>query len=323
MMVASKQSVHFAAVTLFFILVYSLVGPFPIWVDITMLIVSLVITGIPHGAIDHVIYLTKTAEAKKTPSLLKDFFAPYLFLIGLTFLLWILVPEFMFWFFLLVAAYHFGQSQLFYLPENIKPFSKFLIYIVWGIMLLATLWHLHWGSQVGNIASIFSWDLSEKGNLYHIVKYAGSGALIFILLCFVYLWLTKKINMQTAIIELSVAGILILMIKTLPLYIAFAIYFGLWHSTRVIITEFHFLQKASVHKITIPAFVKSFIPFSILSFAGLIFLIGISYLLEAKITPFMLFLIFISALTMPHAFFMEKMYSWLSFRRAKSPLITS
>lgn len=322
-MIGSRQSLSFAAITLIFILVYAIVGPFPAWVDLTMLVLSLIITGIPHGAIDHVIYLTKVSEINKKTSLLKDFFIPYLLLIGITFLFWFLMPEFMFWFFLLVAAYHFGQSQLFYLPESIKPFLKVAVYLTWGVMLLSILWHFHWDSQVANISSLFFWDLSKGGHLFSIIKFLGWGSLLLLIVCFGWLCFSKKINFKTAIIELSAIGILILLIQTVPLYTAFAIYFGLWHSTRVIITEYHFLQKASAQKTSIPAFMKTFIPFSILSFIGLIFLIGISYLMQASITPFMLFLIFISALTMPHAFFMEIMYKWLSAKRATGSLITS
>jgi hypothetical protein len=44
------------------------------------------------------------------------------------------------------------------------------------------------------------------------------------------------------------------------------------------------------------------------SFGGLGLLFWLSNLLESTISPFMLFLVFISALTMPHAFFMEHLY---------------
>jgi Brp/Blh family beta-carotene 15,15'-monooxygenase len=320
-MVAAKQSLFFALITIVVVSIHLIVGDMPPWVDITVLMLSLVITGIPHGAIDHVIYLTKANVIKRKASLFRDFFIPYVGLIGLTIIVWVIIPDYMFWIFLLVAAYHFGQSQLFYIPNTLHPFFKGLMYALWGIMLLSGLWHVHWESQVANISSVFSWDLSNNGSLYVMIEVVSKISLVLIIGGFLLLWLTKTIGIKTMLVELMVVGILLGMIQVLPLYTAFAIYFGLWHSMRVILTEFYFLKKASFAKLTISGFVKSFIPFSILSFAGLALLIGISYLLESKITPFMLFLIFISSLTMPHAFFMEKMYGWLSFRKTKIPAV--
>jgi Brp/Blh family beta-carotene 15,15'-monooxygenase len=265
--------------------------------------------------------LTKAKQHNKKISLFKNFLIPYLALIGLTILIWMVLPDFMFWAFLLVAAYHFGQSQLYYLPDTVKPYIKGLIYVLWGIMLLSGLWHMHWESQIANISSVFSWDLSKDGSLYRLIQTISIVTLFSMIGIFLILFITNKIDTKIILIELMVVGILMATIRILPLYTAFAIYFGLWHSLRVIFTEFYFLNKAGVQKVSVKKFIKSFIPFSVLSFAGLALLIGVSYLLKSQITPFMLFLIFISALTMPHAFFMEKMYRWLSFRKSKVSLV--
>lgn len=317
-MIAYRQNLVFSALTLAVVFLFWIFAPVSPQTDIIILMMSLLTTGIPHGAIDHVIYAAKTKAAGKTPIFIRNFFVPYLILIGLTFLCWFLIPEVMFWIFLGVAAYHFGQSQLYYLPLEAHPFLKSFLYMAWGTMLLSALWITHWDAQNQHISTLFSWNFNQNGPLYIAVNTFRIAGLVFCLLILAALWVREKINGKVALLEIAVIPVLFLMINSLTLYGAFALYFGLWHSLRVILTEYYFLQKAQYEKISIRSFLVSFIPFSLFSIAGLTLILMGSYVLKGHISPFMLFLIFISALTMPHVYFMETMYRWLS-GRVQSP----
>jgi beta-carotene 15,15'-dioxygenase len=311
-MLASRQNIYFGMITLLVLIPYLLGWALPLGFDTSMLIFSLAVTGIPHGAIDHVIFLQHQKRPLQNTQLFRSFFIPYLLMIGLTFTLWFLIPEIMFWLFLAVAAYHFGQSQLYYIHLTENLVSKTLLYVSWGIFILASLWLFHWEEQSVIIQSVFDWNLDVHGILHQSVFLAllisGVVTVVKLFTLFQNGLIAGKMLVQEILVLLLLA---VLFYFTTP-YMAFAIYFGLWHAARVMITEYHFLKMEKKNQLNLISFVKSFLPFSLLSFAGLGMLYWISQLLEASISPFMLFLIFISALTMPHAYFMERMYKFLS-----------
>lgn len=310
-MPASRLNIIFGMITMLVLVPYLTGWVLPSGFDTWVLMVSLAVTGIPHGAIDHVIFIQNQKGTGQKGNLLRSFFTPYLIMIGTTFVLWFVIPQLMFTFFLMVAAYHFGQSQLYYISLVNKSKRKTVLYLSWGIFILSSLWFFHWKEQSTIIKSVFDWNLAPFGLIYNIVLFSLmlSGLVTGLLLLYFY---RKKILPGKMLLqEFGVLGLLTAIFSFTPPLIAFAIYFGLWHATRVIFTEYHFLKNRNGQKLLIFSFVKSFLPFSMLSFLGLGLLFWFSRLLEASISPFMLFLIFISALTMPHAYFMEQMYQFL------------
>jgi len=322
-MPASRLNIIFGIVTMLVLVPYLTGWVLPSGFDTWVLIVSLAVTGIPHGAIDHVIFIQNQKGSGQKSNLFKSFFTPYLIMIGTTFVLWFVIPQFMFLFFLMVAAYHFGQSQLFYISLAKKSMKKTMLYLSWGSFILSSLWFFHWNEQSTIIKSVFDWNLATSGLIYTIVLLLlilSGLATGFLLL---YFYRKQILPGKMLLQEFAVLGLLTAIFSYTPPFIAFAIYFGLWHATRVIFTEYHFLKNRNGQKLLIFSFVKSFLPFSILSFLGLGLLFWFSRLLQASISPFMLFLIFISALTMPHAYFMEQMYQFLGKARKNGESTTA
>lgn len=319
-MLASRQNIYFGIITLLALSPYLLGWSLPVGFDTGVLIFSLAITGIPHGAIDHVIFLKNQGGQSKKTNLIASFFTPYILMIGATFALWFFIPQVMFCFFLMVASYHFGQSQLYYLRLSKSSKRKTLLYISWGAFILASLWLFHWKEQSIIISSVFDWNLQPSGFVYKIVfsSMVTAGAVSFYMLYYFFkkgILSGKMFGQECAVLLL----LTVLFYVTSP-FLAFAIYFGLWHATRVIITEYYFLKNEKGEPLSVFSFIKSFLPFSLLSFLGLGLLFWLSQVFQASISPFMLFLIFISALTMPHAYFMERMYKFLgTSMRPSSP----
>ncbi|WP_416438813.1 Brp/Blh family beta-carotene 15,15'-dioxygenase [Phnomibacter sp. MR] len=295
--------------TMFIVIPFLFGWQMPAGTDLVILVASLAITGIPHGAIDHVIYKHHHPAKAKGAVFLLTFFVPYILMLTATLVMWLFFPTLMFWFFLLVSAYHFGQSQLYYVSLSERHVLKVAVYIVWGVFVLSNLWYHHWVAQQVSIQSLFDWDLSVGSALHQVVNVtrfvsAGLWAVFMI-----YLIRKKMIKPLMLLQELLVIGLLYLLIKFTTMYLAFAIYFGIWHSLRVILTEYHHLQKQTNDTISLIQFCKAFIPFSLISFGGIVLLFVASYFLESLVSPFMLFLVFISALTMPHAYVMHEMYA--------------
>jgi Brp/Blh family beta-carotene 15,15'-monooxygenase len=270
-------------------------------------------TGIPHGAIDHIIYKNNVQGLQKTSPAWhwRLFFIPYIGLLILTVFCWMLLPAITFFVFLSVSCYHFGQSQLFYLQLDESKTLKVTLYLGWGVLLMGFLWLQNWQLQAPAIQTLFSWSLQMGGILYSIVLLLTIAAGLVTCFIFCLLLRRKLLPLKLFVQELLVLAVLLLMIRISSMYIAFAIYFGLWHSLRVVITEYQYLS-VRPGGISLKNFIGAFIPFSAISIAGLLLLFLASAFTGAYISPFMLFLIFISSLTMPHAFVMQGMYHTLS-----------
>ncbi|MCU0334095.1 MAG: Brp/Blh family beta-carotene 15,15'-dioxygenase [Chitinophagaceae bacterium] len=303
MSLASKMNGWFALITLAFLVPSWLGYRLSAGSDVGMMLLLVALFGVPHGAIDHVIYNHTKAQPDRGWQLLRRFFVPYLGLLLAVAAGWLLWADGMFWIFLLTAAFHFGQSQLHTISLAERQPLKWLLYVVWGSLLLSHLWLTHWQSQVPVLSPVFSWNFSQDAALFKLVATVriASAVLVPLLLC-----------------ELLVLGLLLLTIQHCSLYTAFALYFGLWHSLRVIITEYHFLRASAGPAYSWQRFVQSFLPFSLLSFVGLALFFAAQQLFAFSISPFLLFLMFISALTAPHAIIMNGMYAWLPGQAASS-----
>ncbi len=310
-MSASFQNKSFGLITLLVVLPYLLGYPLSPQAELILLVILLVITGIPHGAIDHVIFQQENQSSGKPANIWKAFFLPYLIFIGLTFLFWLIVPVFMFWFFLAVSSYHFGQSQLYHLRLSEKSLLKKGFYIVWGIAFLSGLWLFNWQAEKEIIQTIFDWPMEVGGTLYRVVQFAAISSVVFVLIGYFLGIQRKYLSPGMALQEAGVLVILFVLVRYTSLYMAFALYFGLWHSARVMVTEYRFLSQDKSKNLSIVSFIKAFVPFSLLSFAGIAILFVLAFALKATISTFLLFLIFISALTMPHVLVMHGMYKVL------------
>ena len=108
--------------------------------------------------------------------------------------------------------------------------------------------------------------------------------------------------------ELGVLGLLILLAWSTTAVLAFAVYFGVWHSLRSLALEFSDLQRHS-RDYPLVQFLKDLVPFSLLAlgFMGALY-VGVIYF-QLGISPYIVFLVLISGLTVPHLFTMDKMYN--------------
>jgi hypothetical protein len=66
----------------------------------------IILFGIPHGAIDNVILISTSKISTQ------QFYFFYIFSIIVYIIIWLIIPTYAFIFFLIMSAYHFGESQL-------------------------------------------------------------------------------------------------------------------------------------------------------------------------------------------------------------------
>jgi len=274
-------------------------------VAVPLFVALMVITGLPHGATDHLIDKFELEEKGKTFAWGR-FLAVYLGAMVLYALAWWIWPLLSLALFLLISAYHFGQSQLLYVKGGEKEPLKMLMYISWGLTVLIAIIGLH-PLESGEILSALlpqhQWQLL---NTLWLPLLIGSGTLTLGLLTFRLI--RGQLTARAYAWEWINLGILLALSVSAGLLTSFAIYFGLWHSIASIRAEMGILQ----HKrpsFSLMDFVKAALPFSLISIFGVLLLIGLGWYAQAFISPYLLFFMAISVLTLPHMIFMQKFYA--------------
>ena len=264
-------------------------------------LVTIFLVGIPHGALDHVIHFRNKSVTKMSNF---AFYARYILLILVVCFCWYFFPLFAFGIFIVISAYHFGQSQLFYVKGS--GVVKSIIFTGWGIFVLSSVitWNYH---ECLAILSSLEWlkvSAWMSPGLWQVIT-AGSGVISIAGL--LYLTKQRQITRQRMLFEFLLLFLLVLLSARTNAVFTFSIYFGLWHSLRSLIIEFKSLN-SSIKNYTPRRFLLHIFPFSLLAITFLVISYYLTPFLLEGLSPYMLFIIFISALTVPHLFIMHDLY---------------
>ena len=262
--------------------------------------ILILLLGIPHGAIDHVLFFKK-----RKMSQLK-FYSLYLGLSFLFVILWHIFPVTSLILFLLISAFHFGESQ--FADIFFKKSLRFIFYFFWGLCLLSTLMYYN-VNELYEITSYFN-DTIILDKIYNKEKigvffYITNAVTILSIIALTYF---KKINNDRLFSELFLLFLIHATFYLFPFIIGFTLYFVALHSIKVMNDEFKFLKDED-NNFSIVSFLKLLAPYSILSIIGTSFLLILSYynLIPYSI-PF-LAIIIISVITLPHAIVMNIFYN--------------
>ena len=262
--------------------------------------ILILLLGIPHGAIDHVLFFKK-----RKMSQLK-FYSIYLGLSLLFVILWHILPVTSLILFLLISAFHFGESQ--FADIFFKKSLRFIFYFFWGLCLLSTLMYYN-VNELYDITSYFD-DTIVLDKIYNKEKigvffYITNAVTILSIMALTYF---KKINNDRLFSELFLLFLIHATFYLFPFIIGFTLYFVALHSIKVMNDEFKFLKDEN-NNFNIMSFLKLLAPYSILSIIGTSFLLILSYynLIPYSI-PF-LAIIIISVITLPHAIVMNIFYN--------------
>lgn len=276
----------------------------------TVLAIGLVLLlGIPHGAVDHVLFFSTKRAGRFT------FYSFYFLGMGLVCMLWWHFPVFSFLSFLFLSAFHFGQSQ--FVTYGFPPFSRTVIYFTWGISILSGLiWYKK--EELNSIIETYP-DLEI---LAPITQYNGMDTVLWtstiLFIALVSFHVRDKLTVLNFTKELVFLGMLHCIFFMLPFLIGFTVYFTIFHSLCVLHQEFHSL-KGFIRFLNVNKFLKMLLPFSLISI--LFFFLGL-YSSSVDLIPvseFLLVLIGISVLTVPHSIVMDLFYGkWKSYLKLNS-----
>ena len=262
--------------------------------------ILILLLGIPHGAIDHVLFFKK-----RKMSQLK-FYIIYLGLSFLFVILWHILPVTSLILFLLISAFHFGESQ--FADIFFKKSLRFIFYFFWGLCLLSTLMYYN-VSELYDITSYFD-DTIVLDKIYNREKISVFFYItnVVTILSIIALTYYKKINNDRLFSELFLLFLIHATFYLFPFIIGFTLYFVALHSIKVMNDEFKFLKDEN-NNFNIMSFLKLLAPYSILSIVGTSFLLILSYYNYIPYSIPFLAIIIISVITLPHAIVMNIFYN--------------
>ena len=176
----------------------------------SFLVLGLVLVGIPHGAMDHILLQGKGVK----PTFSFGFILSYLLKGALMFFIWWLSPDAGLWLFILYSAWHFGQADF----EEWGILSKFGAFI-WGFWLLTFILTSHLNETNVVISQIGANTIPAlPGLLLQSLWMEITGVSVMVLL-----FILRKSRMLLSVL------MLIISVK-LPLLLAFGLFFVFQHS---------------------------------------------------------------------------------------------
>lgn len=296
----------FVALNILLFALDSVLGGMSIILQLAIATILIGFVGIPHGAIDHILFMQNT---KASPLF---FYTFYFGLIGSIVVLWIHFPTIGLLVFLLLSAYHFGQSQFSRYSKQIPRFSKTLLYLSWGLSILS-------GLVVYNYPEIkaiceSSQDLNQLLIVFQPTVHAAVLLISSTIFLGVLFYHQRVLSKRKFYKELLILALIHLSFYTHSVLIGFSIYFATLHSLEVLKDEFAFL-KTKLSQFNLSTFLRILLPYSLLSLVGLISLLAFSHFGMMTMDKILVVFVAISALTLPHSVVMEKFYQAASKRR--------
>jgi Brp/Blh family beta-carotene 15,15'-monooxygenase len=261
----------------------------------------IIILGIPHGAIDHIIFLEDNRTAKPI-----HFFGFYFGLMALYVLSWAIFPMLSLILFLIVSAYHFGQAQFSDLTVN-NSYRNHILYFSWGCSILS-------GLILYNIEDILSLSSLSADMLYLSTVFnelffsilLPISSIVTVFLLFVT-FNKKEISGERFFFEIYLFVLIHICFYILPLIVGFTLYFVILHSLKVLSEEFTYL-KSRRNNFSVHSFMKLLIPITLISVIGGGIIMLFSQYQMIGISKGLLVFVLISVLTLPHSIVMDNFY---------------
>jgi Brp/Blh family beta-carotene 15,15'-monooxygenase len=290
-------------ITLILISVYPWLQTLVFETQLQITLAAIFLLGIPHGAIDHILLRKKQQTSKDQ----FKFYITYLGLIALYVSFWIVFPYFSLVVFLLISFYHFGQSQFSDVKLSESNLLKKALYLLWGGSIISGLFFHHYDKLIGFFLETSHFAATATVITLPNLQYFFLLTTLITVCLMVLLLIVKAKDIKRFGIELSIFFLLHLSFLTIPPLLAFALYFAVWHSLKVLHQEYVFLGKKR-DKFDFRKFIRELLPYSLISIIGATLLLFAFPYFEFNISPFFLTIIFLSVLTLPHSIVMDNWY---------------
>ena len=261
---------------------------------------GIITVGIAHGSLDNILYGVKTSKSNKI------FILIYILLILAFMGLWVISVGVAFVIFMMISAYHFGQSQFEEYKLTTPSLSK-ILYFCWGCVVLfmplafnkAELLLIE--TQINDFVPALNVLISYATPI--IFSLASVLLIVFSIVAYI-----NRISISSLFKEIYIFSLIIVSFKLLPPFIAFSLFFVFIHSLKVMIQEYEFCLRTSKVS-SIFHFVKLCLPLTLVSILGIALIVSVLYQMDStKYIPLAL-VMSLSCITFPHALVMEKFYA--------------
>ncbi len=280
-------------------------------VQYSFFFLGILILGVPHGAADLLVASQQATEHKKTFSTFRFLFNYILRLALFGLLLW-LIPVVGFTLFIFFAAYHFGETDLYYF--NTKGVFGKLFVISYGLLILGVILLQHF-NEVVPLLQLFD---AGKENILFIqfietnrISILSLFALSFFAFTFIY-FLLNQAKPEEGKFLIHFAIVLVILFY-LPMILGLSFYFIAWHSILSVTNIVGYLRKNNQH--TMKKIMGQILLYSSIAIAGIV-MVGLSGFMFVSNDTMMVYVILgLAVLTAPHMEIMHEMYH--SFRKQK------
>ena len=252
----------------------------------TGLIAGLLVVGIPHGAVDHLLL-----DSKKF-NLLK-FVVQYLLIIAAYFMVWQWFPVFSLLLFIAYSAFHFGESEMVEMHVSMHSFAQKAYAFVLGLSILLLIIFLHLNESILVLNSMQG--VSDFVASLNLLQYKNLVIAVSFVLLMPMWWISKKTC-------LFLAGILLLGTQ-MPLMLAFGLYFVGSHSVNA------WGHIAGKLKIAPKKLYLESLPFNV----GALLIFSLFFYLQQTNTQLIqsyaaVFFVFLACVSLPHIILMHLFY---------------
>lgn len=284
----------------------SLAGPLPEWVQWVVFAVLLFGAGIPHGALDHLIDQETAARQGKSFSIVW-FLAKYLLTMAVYGLAWFAFPALSLAIFLLISAWHFGETDIERVPAT--PTWTITRFVA-GSFVLAFILLTHQAEVTPILERITQNNEATMSVWRRGVRYASSVWLYWGLLTG-YLFVRAYRQRPVAIdwFRLVRLAMVLALGYWLPLLLAFGLYFGGWHALSSFQTIYGYLKQNQQTTLTAGQIWLKSLPFTALALVSLAAFGWWWQHYAQQWDPLPLLFIFLSLITLPHLNVMHGMNS--------------
>ena len=275
-------------------------APPPGWLSAVVVVAVIAVLGIPHGAVDHLAF--ETMEGRRDRETRRRFVRGYLVAMAGVGLVWLVAAPAALAIFLAVSVHHFGQSDLAYLRlpgrrQLVLQWSRGLFLV--GLPLVA---HVATISPVierlgGGDPASWWWlaDFRWWWCAMLVVQHAVAGAVVAVGRC------DREIVGREVVTVVALAA---LFLSVHPL-VAFAVYFGLWHSLSHLLVLADLLGAGPK---PLRSLARLAVPMTVVSFAGLGAMSAGAVLAGRPDLLLPAVFVFVSMLTMPHMVVVERLW---------------
>ena len=291
------------------LLLHHFLFAFPIQFQMILLSVTLVLTGIPHGALDHLVAAQSNAVQSQSFTH-SSFLLNYLSRMLVFGLVWYFFPLLALGVFLLLSAFHFGETDLMSFAH--KNILLTLVQLFYGTCILTLLLLTHLDEVTPIVSELPDTQIRHILTITSAYSKAIIGMNIGLLLLFAWIYhATSRQSIKTWYPILFHMLVLVPVLTGLPLLLAFTFYFGCWHSLHSLENIRQFLSKQQQQPVTISWVLKKSIPLTVIAVVFILVLVVLANYLGNTQVFLLGFFIGISILTAPHIQVMSNMYRLL------------